>query len=61
MIMTKVTPSVRITERQLNFLKKLCDAGYYASAAEANRAGILLMMEKYPELANQSMSESEEE
>ncbi len=59
MSMVKVTPSVRITDRQLNFLKRLVDAGYYASAAEANRAGILLLMEKYPEIATQSLSEEE--
>ena len=51
MSMDNTVPVKIITEHD-TFLARLVEAGIYASKAEANRAGIILLMEKYPQFAD---------
>lgn len=46
------TVPVKIITQHDEFLARLVKAGVYASKAEANRAGIILLMEKYPQFAD---------
>lgn len=46
------TVPVKIITQHDKFLTRLVDAGVYATKAEANRAGIVLLMDKYPQFAD---------